>query len=86
MASEAKRIEVQEAETRIQPVANGVRFLLKSKMNGARQLFMNEKMGHGQLRVRIQNANPNNKRAWWVFDSRTKTIRADSHRHLALSN
>ena len=70
------RTVVQEADVRIQPVANGVKFLLKSKMGGNRQLFWNDKMGSGQYRLRIQDANPNNKRAWWIFDARTRTMRS----------
>jgi hypothetical protein len=55
-------------------------------MAGNRQLFYNEKMGSGQYRLRIQNSNANNKRAWFVFDSRTRTIRSATQRKLVISN
>jgi hypothetical protein len=84
--SQRIRTVVQETDARIQPVKNGVKFLLKSKMAGNRQLFWNDQIGSGQYRLRIQNANPNNKRAWWIFDSRTKTMRSATHRNLVISN
>jgi hypothetical protein len=46
-SEEAQKVRtvVQEAEAKIQPVAKDVKFLLKSKMNGNRQLFWNEDYG-----------------------------------------
>lgn len=55
-------------------------------MSGNRQLFWNEHIGGGQYRLRIQNSNANNKRAWFIFDIRTRTMRAAINRSLVVSN
>jgi hypothetical protein len=69
------RLEATEADAKVTPVKNGVKFILKSAMKGHRQIFWNEHLGNGEYKLRIQNANSNNQRAWFVIDSRTKTIR-----------
>lgn len=55
-------------------------------MAGNKQVFWNEHIGGGQYRLRIQNSNANNKRAWWIFDTRTSTMRAAIKRNLVVSN
>jgi len=73
--STTKRLEATEADAKMQPVKNGVKFLIKNKMKAQRQMFWNDHIGNNQFRLRIQDNNANNQRAWFVFDSRTKTIR-----------
>jgi hypothetical protein len=55
-------------------------------MKDHRALFYAEHIGGSQFRLRIQNNNPNDKKQWWSFDSRTKTIRSFYRRSFALSN
>jgi hypothetical protein len=87
LQQERIRTVAEEKEARIQPVSSDkIKFLLKSKMSGSRQLFWNEHMGSGQYRLRIQNSNANNKRAWFIFDSRTRTMRSSINRGLVVSN
>ena len=69
-----------------QPIADKIKFQIKSQMKENRALFYAEDIGASQFRLRIQDSNPEDKRQWFVFDSRTHTIRAFFARTLALSN
>lgn len=42
-------------------------------------------MGRQQYRLRFRDHNPGNMKQWFVFDSRTKSIRAKANRKLAIS-
>jgi hypothetical protein len=55
-------------------------------MTGGRALFWSEHIGGNQFRLRIRNNNPADSKQWFVFDSRTHTIRAWSDRNKAISN
>jgi len=55
-------------------------------MASFRALYFDEDMGGSQYRLRIRNDNHKNNRQWWIFDSRTHTIRAFSNKNLAISN
>lgn len=68
------------------PLANGIKFQIKSRMPGNRALFFHEKYGKNQFRLRIRDNNPENNRQWWTFDDRTKTIRAWSKRNQVIAN
>jgi len=68
------------------PLKDGVKFQIKSRMSGNRALFRHEHIGHHQYRLRIRNNMPWNDKQWFVFDHRTRTIRASSDRKLSLSN
>lgn len=65
---------------------NGVKFILKSAMKGRREIFWNEHLGNNEYKLRIQNSNANNQRAWFVIDSRTKTIRPSEKPDYTISN
>jgi hypothetical protein len=68
------------------PVKDGVKFMLRSRMPGGKMIIYHSHVGRGQYVLRIANFNTNDKRAYWVFDSRTRTIRVASHRGLVISN
>jgi hypothetical protein len=80
------KLEATEADAKVQPVKNGVKFILKSAMKSRRQIFWNEHLGNNEYKLRIQNANPNNQRAWFVVDSRTRTIRPSEKPDYVISN
>jgi hypothetical protein len=65
---------------------DGRRFQIKTRMRGHRALFWHEHIGGGQYRLRIHNNNSRNNRQWWIFDSRTKTIRAWADRQKVVCN
>lgn len=69
-----------------QPLADGVKFQIKSQMKENRALFYSESIGQGQFRLRIQDNNPEDNRQWFVFNRRTRTIRSDKNRKLVLAN
>jgi hypothetical protein len=67
------------------PLGDGIKFQIKSRMSGNRALYWKDLIGKDQYRVRIQDNNPPDNRQWWIFDSRTHTVRAFSKRNFALS-
>lgn len=67
------------------PLRNGVRFQIKTAMRSRRALLYTEHIGSHQYRLRIRNNNPYNTKQWWIFDYRTKTIRAASNRNFVIS-
>jgi hypothetical protein len=69
-----------------QPLADGQRFQIKSRMSGFRALYWNEHIGGGQYRLRIRNDQCKNNRQWFTFDKRTRTVRAFASRGMAISN
>lgn len=61
------------------------KFLIRSHMHGNRRLYMSkEKVGEDNI-VKIRKE-INDWRAWFVYDRRTRTLRIDTKRDLALSN
>jgi len=86
VSSQAGKTEVTEVDAKIQPLKNGVKFLIKSKMSGEKALYWNEPIGNDQFRLRIQNSNAHNQRAWFMFDSRTATIRSALKTSYVISN
>ena len=70
----------------IYPLADEAKFQIRSKMDGNRAILWAEDIGGEQYRLRIRSHNPFNKRQWWKFDTRTRTIRAFENANLALSN
>lgn len=66
------------------PLADGVKFQIKTKMSGNRAIFWSEQIGGDQYDVRIRDNFPRDSKQWWVFDSRTKTIRAFSMQNFVL--
>lgn len=68
------------------PLANGVKFQIRSRMHGNKALFWWEHIGGHQYRTRIQAHDPTNKRQWWTFDSRTRTVRPILRRNYVLAN
>ena len=68
------------------PLANGVKFQIRSRMQGNKALFWKEHIGGHQYRLRIQAHDPENKNQWWVFDSRTRTVRPLLKRTYCLAN
>jgi hypothetical protein len=68
------------------PVADGVKFQIKSAMDAHRAVFSHEHIGSNQFRLRIRANDPDNNKQWFVHDSRTKTIRANWQRNYVLAN
>jgi hypothetical protein len=68
------------------PIRDGVKFQIKSRMSNRRALFWHEHIGGNQYRVRIRNNNPENNRQWWIFDTRTRTVRPVARRNFVLAN
>jgi hypothetical protein len=69
-----------------QPFNDGVRFQIRSKMSGGRALFWHEHIGGNQYRLRIRNHAPGEGKQWFVFNKRTRSIRAADRRNFAISN
>lgn len=67
------------------PLKDGKRFLIRSRMSKRRMLVAAEDIGDSQLRLRIVDINPRNQQAFFQFDSRTHTIRQAVNKKLALS-
>jgi hypothetical protein len=78
-------VTTEESDVPMTPTRHA-KFLIKSRMGGNRQLFWNENIGSDQFRVRIQDPNPVNKRAWWTYDHRTRTVRSTIKKSYVLSN
>jgi hypothetical protein len=55
-------------------------------MSGNKALFWHEHIGHHAYRLRIRNNMPEDSRQWFIFDWRTKTIRAWADRRKVMSN
>lgn len=55
-------------------------------MRSHRALYWAETIGADQFRLRIRDNTPYNHLQWWIFDSRTSTIRANKKRSHAISN
>ena len=68
------------------PLSDGVKFQIRSRMHGNKALFWHEHIGGYQYRLRIQAHDPVNKRQWWIFNSRTRTIRPILRRNYVLAN
>jgi len=67
------------------PVADNVRFQIRSQMAGGRGLTWWTHIGGEQYDLRILDHNPAEAQAWWVIDSRTRSVRADTKRDFAIS-
>lgn len=65
---------------------DGVQFQIKSKMSTFRAAYWAEQIGGNQFRLRIRNNKHKDNRQWWIFDMRTRTIRASARRSYAISN
>lgn len=68
------------------PLSDGVRFQIRSRMSTHRAVYWAEHIGAYQYRLRFRNTNPRDSKQWFVFDSRTKTIRAWADRNKVISN
>jgi hypothetical protein len=69
-----------------QPIKDGVRFQIKSRMAHFRALFWDNQISSGQFQLRIRNDQSKDNKQWFIFDKRTRTIRAFSDKKLAISN
>jgi hypothetical protein len=67
------------------PLRDGLRFIIRNRMRSKRQLVLGERIKTGSYRIRSRNLNARNKRGFWVFDSRTHSIRLWINRSLAIS-
>lgn len=67
-------------------MADNVKFQIRSQMAGGKGVVYHEHIGGNQYLLRIINYEKFEEKAYWVFDSRTRTIRADTKRTYAISN
>lgn len=67
------------------PLVDGAEFQIKSKMEGNKALFYLDNYGANEFLVRIRANDPEDRAQWWVFDSRTHTIRTAKDRKYVLS-
>lgn len=69
------------------PIRDGLRFVVRTKKAAVRNLALswNENVGHGQFRLGVKPFNAKDPRVFWVFDSRTRTMRCWSHRNFVVS-
>jgi len=68
------------------PLKNGRKFQIKTRMQYNRAVYWAEHIGSYQYRLRIRNTNAGDNKQWFVFDSRTNTIRAWADRRKVISN
>jgi hypothetical protein len=67
------------------PLADGVKFQIRTKMTGGRSLFFKEKQDNNRYQLRIQDHAPWNGKQWFTFDSRTRSIRSFEKRNFAIA-
>jgi len=67
------------------PLNDNVKFQIKTKGVGNRALFYHEHIGSNQYLLRVRDDDPGDILQWWVFDWRTKTVRAMGNKNLAIS-
>jgi hypothetical protein len=80
-------IDQSGAQFRKQPFSNGIKFQIRSRMAGNRALYHHyQHIGSHQYRALIRASLPGEDRQWWIFDSRTRSIRAHTRRNYAISN
>ena len=66
--NQAWRIDQKEKRWPKQPLEDGVKFQLRSRMDGGRALYYAEEITPGQHRLRIRDSMPFDSKQWWVFD------------------
>jgi len=69
-----------------QPLADGRKFQIRSKMSGARAIEVREHIGAYQYRLRMRTYFPANDKQWFFFDRRSRTIRSQWRKNYAISN
>jgi len=79
-------IDQEGAQFAHPPIKDGEKFQIRSRMTEGRSLYFSEHIGNYQWRLRIQDHQPADDRQWWVFDSRTKSIRSFEKRTYAISH
>jgi hypothetical protein len=86
--SQIKIVNVKDHETKDGrfPVKDGVKFMIRSAMRAQRMLYANERIDGRNRNVRIRDFDAHVVTAYWVFDSRTNTIRSAHYRNWVLSN
>lgn len=87
-ANQAWILDDKETNYPKQPLGDGVKFQIKSARKGRRAVVYNEFANYGseQHQVKIQDNDPTDRRQWFVFDSRTQTIRAFYKKDYCLGN
>jgi len=85
-AAQRWKIDTTEWKWTEYPLPDGVEFQLRTRMKSHRALFWYEHIGSDQYRLRIRDHAPWDNNQWWVFDTRTHTIRPSSDRTKVLSN
>jgi len=85
-ASQRWNIETKRWYWSDYPKKDDEKFQFKTQMASKRALFWYDHIGSNQYRLRIRDNASYDLRQWWVFDSRTHTIRAFSDRNMVISN
>jgi hypothetical protein len=87
--SQLKVIQIKEVDEETKgkfPIKDGEKFIIRSEMKNHRMLYANEPLDANQRIVRIRDFDAHVLTAYWVFDSRTNTIRSAHYRGHVLSN
>jgi len=66
-------------------ISSNKKFQIVTRMRSKRVLYYNEHIGSAQFRLRIRKPKGDN-REWWVYDSKTQSIRLANNKRYALSN
>jgi len=69
-----------------QPLPDGRKFQIRSRMSGGKALSYHQHIGSYNYALKIQNFSPWEENQWFVFDSRTKSIRSFKKRNYAIAN
>lgn len=80
----ANKVQKQFAKALKKPIWSK-KFYLELNMKGARRIYMSAQQD-GPDKVCKLKSGINDWRAWFIMDQRTRSIRLDAHRSLALSN
>jgi len=60
------------------------KFMIETNEKGGRRLYMSRQKDGDDIILKLKKND--NWRSWFVYDKRTKSVRFDAHRHLAISN
>jgi len=84
-ALNAFRYDIKDVVFPPQPLVDGAKFQIKSRMEGNKALFYSDNYGENEYLCRVRANDPEDITQWWVFDSRTHTIRTAKDHNFVLS-
>ena len=84
--NQAWYVDTNDKKVASYPKKDGRKFQIRTHLRSKRAIFWHERWAGNQYRLRIRDSNPENNRQWFIFDSRTNTIRAHAKRNYVISN